>query len=157
VSGQYVQVMNQLLAHNGLDVSRVVTLAPRANALMARIYRNTDIGIFPNRCEGGTNLVLMEYMACGRPVAAVATTGHADVVREDYALVIGAPTENTLSGPAGPVARWPEPNLEEAVEKLEWAYQHREEMKEMGRKAGEAMGKLTWRETAGVFMRMLRG
>ena len=155
MTGTYIDAMNRLLAENGLDLERVVTLGPRANALMARIYRNTDVGIFPNRCEGGTNLVLMEYMACGMPVAAVAVTGHKDVVREDHALVIKIRGENTINLGAGPVARWPEPDLDDAVEKLEWAYQHRTEMAALGAKAGAEMARCTWRETAQGFLRMV--
>ena len=39
----------------------------------------------------------------------------------------------------GAVATWPEPDLEEAVEKLEWVYQHRGRRRSGGGKAGEAM------------------
>lgn len=155
MSGKYGEVMTRLLAENGLDVSRVVTLGPRPNALMARIYRNTDVGLFPNRCEGGTNLVLMEYMACGKPVVAVDATGHRDVVRAEHAMVIKIKGENTIGGPGGAVARWPEPDLDDAVEKLEWAYQHRAEAAALGSKAGEAMKKCTWSEAAKGFLRML--
>jgi glycosyltransferase involved in cell wall biosynthesis len=156
MSGKYGEVMTRLLAENGLDVTRVVTLGPRANALMARIYRNTDVGLFPNRCEGGTNLVLMEYMACGKPVVAVDSTGHRDVVREGHALVIKIKGENTIGGPGGAaVARWPEPDLDDAVDKLEWAYQHRAETAALGAKAGEEMKRCTWTEAAKGFLRML--
>jgi glycosyltransferase involved in cell wall biosynthesis len=155
MSGKYGDVMTRLLAENGLDVSRVVTLGPRPNALMARIYRNTDVGLFPNRCEGGTNLVLMEYMACGKPVVAVDSTGHRDVVKEDHALVIKIKGENTIGGSAGAVARWPEPDLDDAVEKLEWVYQHRAAAAALGTKAGQAMKKCTWKDSAQAFLRLL--
>jgi glycosyltransferase involved in cell wall biosynthesis len=154
-SGSYVDVMNQILSHNGLDMTRVVTLGPRPNALMARIYRNTDVGVFPNRCEGGTNLVLMEYMACGRPVVATATTGHADIVHSSNAMVIAAPTENTLSAPAGPVARWPEPSLDDTIEKLEYAYQHREELARLGQQAAATLAPLTWAASARGFFNLM--
>jgi glycosyltransferase involved in cell wall biosynthesis len=155
-SGPYVEVMNKLLAHNGLDLARVVTMSPRTNGLMARIYRNSDVGLFPNRCEGGTNLVMMEYMGCGKPVVATAATGQADVIKEGHALVIKTKGEVTLSGPAGPLARWPEPDLEDTVEKLERAYQHRGEMAALGGKAGEVMKRqFTWEDTAKAFLRIL--
>src|SRR5205807_2656028 len=96
VSGNYFDVMKAMLQHNGLDLSRVITLAPRNNALMARIYRNTDVGVFPNRCEGGTNLVLMEYMAIGKPVVATPTTGHADIVNATNALPIAIEKEKPI-------------------------------------------------------------
>ena len=74
------------------------------------------------------------------------------------ALVIKIKGENTISwaeGGAGAVARWPEPDLDDTVEKLEWAYQHRGEMAALGTKAGEAMRRCTWGETAKRFLRML--
>ena len=46
---------------------------------LAGAMADTDAGLFPNRCEGGTNLVLMEYAAMSRKVIANAMTGHADV------------------------------------------------------------------------------
>jgi len=61
--GPYVQAMYRTLADNGIDPQSVITLPVTSHLAMPRIYRNTDVGIFPNRCEGGTNLVLMEYMA----------------------------------------------------------------------------------------------
>src|SRR5262249_29527648 len=35
LSGDHISVVNQLMAHNGVDLSRVKTLGPRANPLMA--------------------------------------------------------------------------------------------------------------------------
>lgn len=56
----------------------VLTLTPNDTAAL---YHSTDFGVFPNRCEGGTNLVLMEYMACGKPVIASPTTGQEPIAR----------------------------------------------------------------------------
>jgi glycosyltransferase involved in cell wall biosynthesis len=87
-----------------------------ANQTFANIYRNTDVGIFPNRCEGGTNLVLMEYMACGRAVVASDNTGHADVVTRENALVIDSPTTTEIREPdgrsrrIGPSRTWSRPS-----------------------------------------------
>ncbi|HEY4329057.1 MAG TPA: glycosyltransferase family 4 protein, partial [Phycisphaerae bacterium] len=155
LTGNFVEVMNRILADNGVDISRVITLGPRANALMARIYRNTDVGIFTNRCEGGTNLVLMEYMACGKPVVAVNSTGHSDVVRPDNALVINIKSENTINGANGPVARWPEPDLDDAIAKLEYAYQNRDAIMQLGTKAGTDMAACTWTKAAQAFLAIL--
>lgn len=47
---------------------------------LADVMRCTDVGLFPNRCEGGTNLVMMEYTSCGLPVLATFGTGHKDVL-----------------------------------------------------------------------------
>jgi glycosyltransferase involved in cell wall biosynthesis len=147
--GSYVQVMNGILADNGIAVERVITCPRESNVSLARLYRNTDVGVFPNRCEGGTNLVLMEYMACGRPVIAVDTTGHADIVTPANALIVATRGEITVKDSNGvPVARWPEPDLDDLIDKLEWAYQHRGKLRELGRQAGQDLANRTWRKTA---------
>ncbi len=154
-SGPYTEVMNQILAFNGLDLKRVLTLGPRLNPLMPRIYRNSDVGLFPNRCEGGTNLVMMEYMACGKPVVATGGTGHADIVNAGNALIIATPTENIFNNAGNPVARWPEPSLEDTIEKLEYAYQNRDHLQKLGDQAGIDMTHKTWMDTARGFVNLL--
>jgi glycosyltransferase involved in cell wall biosynthesis len=155
VSGNYLDVMNSILKYNGLDPARTITLAPRNNALMARIYRNSDIGLFPNRCEGGTNLVLMEYMACGKPVVATASTGHADIVTTANALPIAIEKEKPLQGPTGIVATWPEPSLDSTIAQLEHAYQNRSTLNTLATRAAEDLCHLTWRATAEAFHKLL--
>lgn len=59
--------------HQRLDVGQVPHYA------MAHIYAAADVAIFPNRCEGGTNLVAMECLAMGIPTILSAGHGHADL------------------------------------------------------------------------------
>jgi len=153
---QYFDALNQILRDNGINLNRCINLAPRPNQIFANIYRNTDVGIFPNRCEGGTNLVLMEYMACGHPVIATDSSGHADVVTSNNALVIQSPTARSITDPTGRVvADWPEPDLEQTIEHLEFAYQNRERMRELGAKGAQDMQQLTWANTARRFLDLL--
>lgn len=59
------------------------TILPRLNhEQLAQEMSNTDVGLFTNRCEGGTNLVLMEYLACGGRGIANTMTGHRDIAQE---------------------------------------------------------------------------
>jgi len=155
-SGDFVQVVNQLLAFNGVDMGRVVTLAGRANAMMPSIYKNTDVVLFPNRCESGTNLVMMEYMACGKPVVASYNSGHCDVLTDENSIPIRGSHKQIIRRRDGsPGAEWDEPDLEETIEKLEWAYRNRQRIREIGKRAGEDLGKMTWAETARQFYRIL--
>jgi glycosyltransferase involved in cell wall biosynthesis len=152
----YVDIMNAVLAGNGIDVARVLTLPPQPNALMARVYANADVGLFPNRCEGGTNLVLMEFMACGKPVVAARTTGQADVVTRDNALLVEASGITEVRGADGEItARWPEPDLDQAVEQLERAYRDREMLATLGARAARDLGAWTWARTAAEFLKLL--
>ena len=151
-----ISTINKTLHENGIDLNRVITLPPRSHYSMARIYQNTDIGLFPNRCEGGTNLVLMEYMACGKPVIASFNSGHRDVVNERNAILIRQMKSLIIRGERKSVmAVWDEPDLEETVSHLEWAYQHRDELKSLGGQAGRDMKQLTWERTAGQFYQIL--
>jgi len=154
-SGSQEEAIRRAVADGGLDPERVIRLGTLPNALMAQVYGATDVGLFPNRCEGGTNLVLMEYMACGKPVIASYTSGHKDVLTAENALRIETLSPIMIKGPQGVVARWEEPCPEETVAHLEWAYQHRDELRCLGQRAAADMGKLTWRRTAEQFLELL--
>lgn len=156
--GNYFTAIEQLLVANGIDPQNVVTLPPLPHAQMAQVYRDTDCGLFPNRCEGGTNLVLMEYMACARPAIASFCTGHKDVVAEENSMPLRSIGKLNIQDQAGRVIeQWDNPDLEEVIEKLEWAYQNRDEIKEIGKKAGQAMQSLTWEKAAKAFLELLQG
>ena len=147
--GSWEDRMRHIYALNGVDPKRVVTLPLLAQESMADIYRQTDVGLFPNRCEGGTNLVLMEYMACGRPVIASYATGHRDVLTADNALLLKTIRPFTVSDMSGRIiGLWEEPDVEEMVEQLEYAYRHRSEIRSIGARGAEDMKKFTWRRTA---------
>ncbi|MGR3178198.1 MAG: tetratricopeptide repeat protein, partial [Candidatus Anammoxibacter sp.] len=147
----FQEAMSHIIAINGLDKDRVILLPSLPNVHMSNIYRDTDIGIFPNRCEGGTNLVLMEYMACGRPVIASYLTGHKDVLGEKYAMLINRSSVIDIKQGDNVIAKWDDPDLDEIVSQLDWAYHHRDDITEMGEKAAEAMQLLTWKDTARAF------
>lgn len=49
---------------------------------LAELLRSSvDVGIFPNRAEGGTNMVAMEGSASGVPLILSRATGQGDLVR----------------------------------------------------------------------------
>jgi glycosyltransferase involved in cell wall biosynthesis len=156
-SKDYATAMNGILRDNDLDTGRIVTLLPRSNALMAKIYKNTDIGLFPNRCEGGTNLVLMEYMACGKPVIASYNSGHRDVINKDNSIMIKNMKPIDINKNGARVAIWDDPDLDETVSHLEWAYQHRDELSPFGLRAGNDMKELTWKRSAEQFVEIIDG
>jgi glycosyltransferase involved in cell wall biosynthesis len=77
------QIFSNLLIANGVPAERFTMLPQLAQRDLAREMSNTDCGLFPNRCEGGTNLVLMEYLGGGRPAVANLATGQADLAGAD--------------------------------------------------------------------------
>jgi glycosyltransferase involved in cell wall biosynthesis len=147
--------VNELLVRNGIDLNRVITLPARPHASMARIYKNTDCGLFPNRCEGGTNLALMEYLACGKPAIVSACSGHCDVANDANALMLKALRPITLRADGEVVAVWDEPMLEEIVEALESAYRQRDELRRIGEAAARSMRELSWAAAARRFHDLL--
>lgn len=148
IKGDHENAIKHLLLINGLDIDRTIVLPHMRNNLMANIYKSTDIGLFPNRCEGGTNLVLMEYMACGRPVVASNLTGHKDVVDEKYALLVSKKRDLDLKRGENIFAKWPDPDLDEIIDKLDYAYNNREFIQKMGDDSATAMRGFTWEMTA---------
>ncbi len=148
----YMESMINLYKINGLNPDKVITLPKKPPFQMSYIYKNTDIGLFPNRCEGGTNLMLMEYMACGKPVIASAQTGHADIIRHNNAFPIETYTDvKVKNGNPAEYDGWVEPNIDEIVSLLEKAYDSKEECNQKGEAAGQFLATLTWEKAAREF------
>ena len=155
-AGAFEETMQRTIAVNGLDPQRMVLLPPLPNLRMPEVYRDSDIGLLPNRCEGGTNLVLMEYMACGRPVVASNLTGHQDVVDSRYACLVHAKSLLSIQQNKRVIARWEDPDLDEVVAHLDWAYHHRDDLRSMGQLAATAMSSFTWQQTAQGFLDIIK-
>jgi tetratricopeptide (TPR) repeat protein/glycosyltransferase involved in cell wall biosynthesis len=141
--------MNNIYYCNDVDPKRVFTLPLVPNKDLRKVYLKSDIGLFPNRCEGGTNLVMMEYMACGKPVVASYNTGHKDILTENNSLMLKEMKEFKLYDSANTLfADWEEPDIDEIVEKIEFAYNNRNILKDIGEAAAKTMKKFTWSNTA---------
>ena len=94
-------------------------------------------------------------MACGKPVIATACTGHGDIISADNALAIATRGEVKSSSDGVATATWPEPVLEEVIEKLEYAYQNRDALRPIAQRGAETMAKRTWQQTAEDFLELL--
>jgi glycosyltransferase involved in cell wall biosynthesis len=151
----YDAIIRGLLSANGIDLARTLIVGLLHNSQMARVYKNTDVGLFPNRCEGGTNMVLMEYMACGKPAIASLNSGHTDVISDSHAIPIRRMHDVKLAVAPGEFRTYFESDLEETIEHLEWAYQNRQSLRAIGEAAGKEMAKFTWGKTADRFLEVL--
>lgn len=145
------ELLSETISRNGLDPSRVLLHPPFDNARMPLIYAESHLGLFPNRCEGGNNLVMCEYMASGRPVIASDQTGQADVISRQNAwpLTRYQPVTAMLEG--HPTGNWPEPCVEEVVELLEQAYADHSALLRKGQAAAREMQRLNWGDAARGF------
>jgi glycosyltransferase involved in cell wall biosynthesis len=138
-------ILWQTLHENGIPPERVCLLPLVDNSQMRQIYQQTDIGIFPNRCEGGNNMVMCEYMASGRTVIASDATGHADVITSDNAFPLTMYTPQVINDVnSRPSAIWHEPSVDELIELLETAYLDRNLCIRKGSAASDDMRRLTW-------------
>ena len=61
---------------------QVKDLGRQDQEAMAVELAKADVGVFTNRCEGGTNLVAMETIASNVPVILSSNTGHKDVIKK---------------------------------------------------------------------------
>lgn len=153
----YVAWMNGLLAFNGIDVDRVITVLQRDHHLLPDLYHATDLGIFPNRVEGGNNMVLMEYLACGKPAIVSYHSGHRDVVHRDNAVLIETHKPLEIHHHHDRSTEiWSDPSLEETIAKLEWCYQNRDALELLAQKAADDMQKFSWRRVAEGLLQAVR-
>jgi len=138
-------------AANGLRPEQFIDAGHVANALVPQLLRQVDVALFPNRCEGGTNLVAMECMASGVPTILSANTGHLDLIGDDNCYVLNRQTGVGFAKGAaafGETPGWGESDIDEAVELLELAYQDREAARRRGAAGAATLAKLPWSRTA---------
>jgi glycosyltransferase involved in cell wall biosynthesis len=130
-------------AANGIPPEQFIDLGVIPNRELARIYRETDVALFPNRCEGGTNMIAMECMACSVPVILSANTGHLDLISADRCY----PLRDQRPIVGGPFAGWGESRIEEIVETLETVYRDRAGAAARAARAAAFMSSRTWAQT----------
>lgn len=145
-------ILRRTLHENGIPLDRVCLVPLVDNAQMRQVYQQTDIGIFPNRCEGGNNMVMCEYMACGRTVIASDATGHADIITGRNAFPLTSYTPVVVNDAQGqPSAIWHQPSVAELIEQLEFVCLHKETAAEKAAVAADDMKRLSWADAAQQF------
>lgn len=151
VGGKYTDPdwFYDLLEANGIPEEKVEHKGPLSQFELAYVMNSTDLGVFPNRCEGGTNLVLMEYMACGKPSCASTGTGHADIHAATY--------PNSLRK-RNDAAEWCECSPESVAREMErWIKDTPEARSEAGEHARTAMQQFTWSRAARQIVDAIEG
>jgi glycosyltransferase involved in cell wall biosynthesis len=141
--------MNGWAAANGIKPEQFLNLGLVPNASMPTILREMDAALFPNRCEGGTNLVAMEAMACGVPTILSANSGHLDLLQNGTALPL------TDQHPMPDVPGWRESNIEEIVAALETFYTDRARAAAIGAAGAKLLAGMTWAKTASEMKRII--
>ena len=143
------------LRANGLPDESFRVVPPLLNTAMGGLMRQADAALFPNRCEGGTNLVAMEALACGVPTVLSANTGHLDLIADVpcYPLLEQGPV--APDAPGRGTEGWGESSIEEILDALERIHADRAQARVTGLRAAERMQEAwTW---GGRIDRMLKG
>jgi glycosyltransferase involved in cell wall biosynthesis len=130
----------------GIAPAQIADVGAVPNHEMPNILRDMDLAVFPNRCEGGTNLVAMECLASRVPTILSANTGHLDLIERTGALALTkqAPVSARVPGVRG-TEGWGQSDVEEIVEAMEYAYAERSLMQERAAHAAQAMRQLSWK------------
>ncbi|MEG4248175.1 tetratricopeptide repeat protein [Microcoleus sp. Pol10D4] len=144
--------ISQWLVANGLPIDSFIDIALIPNHLTGQILREADCAVFTNRCEGGTNLVAMESMACGIPTILSANTGHLDLIYSHICYPLWSQGRVKLTAPFSGVEGWGESDVAEVVEALEQVYTNREEAKRIGLAAANFMLDWTWEKQVKRFL-----
>jgi glycosyltransferase involved in cell wall biosynthesis len=128
----------------GLPQGSFLELPYTPNMLMPSLLRECSAAIFPNRCEGGTNLVAMEAMACGVPTVVANNTGQNDLVElldfpafGSYQKVKAPPTHASVED-------WGETDPDDVVEALENIYTNYKDSKASALKCAEKIKTWDW-------------
>jgi tetratricopeptide (TPR) repeat protein/glycosyltransferase involved in cell wall biosynthesis len=149
--------ITEWLAANGIPAEAVLDVGRVPNALMGQIVREADVALFPNRCEGGTNLVAMECMAAGVPTIVSSNTGHLDL-----AATGGCITLEQQRAPRRPsrffrgIDGWGESDVEEMVEGLELAFHDRSLVASIAARGVASMAELSWRHQTAKLVDVLQ-
>ncbi len=114
------------------------------NHLMPKLFSQVDVAVFPNRCEGGTNLVAMEAMASGIPCVLSTNTGHLDLIDEGNCYPLLQQGEITPKAGFTGTRDWGESDVAEVVELFERIYTDRAEAKRRGEQATKFMQDWSW-------------
>ncbi|MCB2109098.1 MAG: glycosyltransferase family 4 protein [Rhodobacteraceae bacterium] len=137
------------LIANGVPADAFVDLGGLSNLETPAILNEVDIAVLPSRCEGGTNLVAMECMAVGLPVALSRNTGHLDLIQDDncYALNLQIPIGQVAGRPD--LEGWGESSIDEIVQTLERAYTDSRDRAARGDHAAAFMKDWSWPNQVG--------
>lgn len=120
VDNNFNSSVGEWIEKNGVDQYQYLLLDSVSNSMMTNVYAEADVAIFPNRCEGGTNLVAMEALSSGLTCIISANTGHLDIIKKDNCI----PLYHQRALSADGMHEWGESSVDEIVSHLEYIYDH---------------------------------
>lgn len=140
------------LIQQGLPSSSILVPSITANSQLPALIKQADVAVFCSRCEGGTNLMAMETLACGIPTLLSSNTGHLDLLDLglEHAVAVGqngvgqVPARITKAYGGDPAGLWGETEPDELVE--QWLRMKAEPRawEQRGQRGAKAMTPFSW-------------
>lgn len=136
------------LEKNNIPNTAAIDCGLMANHSLANIVRACDVGVFPNRAEGGTNLVAMECVAAGVPTIAAMNTGQLDLREWVTPLDEQGDVPKTCKLYKG-TEGWGETDVDALVDAMEQVYRNRDARRvEAERRAHVFLQRYSWQGAA---------
>jgi glycosyltransferase involved in cell wall biosynthesis len=145
---------DEWLEQFGIDRARTHHLGMSSKSEIAAVLAASDVALFPNRAEGGTNLVAMEAMSVGLPVVLSNNTGHADIVRAEHCY----PLPQTHPAGEGGERDWGESEVADIVAALERVQAEPREARAKGKRAAQFIREhYTWKVALDGILQSIHG
>ena len=150
-----VDAISPWLEANGIPRANVFLLPCVVNRQLPHLIKQADIAVFASRCEGGTNLMAMETLACGVPTLISANTGHLDLLAMGLGHALPM-SQSTLSQVDPQVQRaygdgsldlWGETDPDELFAWWLRIADNRSQWTDLGCRHATALRSLSWRES----------
>jgi glycosyltransferase involved in cell wall biosynthesis len=148
---------------NQIPAGNILLPQVMANTQLPNLIKQTDAAVFTSRCEGGTNLMAMETLACGIPTLLSANTGHLDLLEMGmaHAISVGSggvgkvPKEITTGygGDAGGL--WGETDPEELVEWWLRLWKEKQTWRHHGQQGAGVMATMNWQTSMEKLIQLL--
>ena len=151
------------LIKNDMSQSNLMVPEIIANSHLPNIMKQADVAVFTSRCEGGTNLMAMETLACGIPTLISANTGHLDLIEMGMAHLIAVGSEGIGKVPAlitadyggDEAAEWGETNPDELVECWLRLWKEKEVWREKGVIGAKQIDAMSWQNSMNKLLELL--
>lgn len=148
------------LLEQGIPTTNQMVPSMLANAQLPGLIKQADAAVFTSRCEGGTNLMAMETLACGIPTVLSANTGHIDLLNMEigHAIAVGSqglgqvPQAITVGYGGDPAGLWGETDPEELVDTWLRIWREKEAWRQTGYREANRMRAFSWKNSMQRFV-----
>lgn len=145
----------------GIPKNNYIVPRVMANKDLVGLIKQSDSAVFMSRCEGGTNLMAMETLACGIPTVVSSNTGHNDLIRSGVRHIVGLKgnkVENCISNIYGgdDEGVWSEVDPDELVKVWKDQIERKEYWQRVGREEAKALDTWSWERSTEEFMKAIK-